>query len=82
MSTKREDLIESIKKRVGSDFLVKKEVQILLSISSASLNRMLSNSEISYTKLTSKKGASVRFLVEDIVDMLLSNYVTAYHINN
>ena len=82
MVTKRDKLIESIKKRVGSDFLVKKEVQILLSISPATLNRMTKNSELSYTRLRVSNGASVRFLVEDIVDMLLANYVKAYHPNN
>lgn len=82
MSTKREDLIESITKRVGSDFLVKKDVQLCLSISSAKLDRMIANSEIAYTKLGTTKGASVRFLVDDVVDMLLSNYVSSYHPSN
>lgn len=82
MNTKREDLIESITKRVGSELLAKKDVQLILMISSAKLNRMIKNSQISYSKLGTSQGAAVRFLVDDVVDMLLSNYVTAYHSNN
>ncbi len=82
MNIKREDLIESITKRVGSDLLAKKDVQLTLSISAAKLNRMIAKSEISYIKLGKSHGAAVRFLVDDVVDMLLSNYVTAYHPNN
>jgi len=82
MSTKREDLIESITKRVGSDLLAKKDVQITLSISSAKLNRMIAKSEISYMKLGKSQGAAVRFLVDDVVDMLLSNYVSSYKSSN
>ena len=82
MNERKENLIKSITKRFGSDLLAKKDVQLTLSISSAKLDRMIAKSEISYTKLGTSQGAAVRFLVDDVVDMLLSNYVTAYHTNN
>ena len=79
MEQERKQRLEKRIRDTYGDLLKKAQVEEILSISPASLNRLLANSEISCIKLGKKASASVRFEVEDVVNFISSNYVQGYH---
>ena len=73
--------LEILKKEILERYppiLNKKDVCDILDISSATLNRLISKSNIGYFKMGGAN-SSVRFKVTDVIRFIEQNSVTAYH---
>jgi len=76
----KNQLLEIIVKQFKSILLDKKHLQIIFGLSASSINRMISNSQISYVKLGNSQ-SQVKFLATDIVELIFDNRVQSFQSN-
>lgn len=75
MKERKSRLNDKIEKKFGSSMLTTKQVQLVCSLSSSTLSRLISSNSISYSRLGKSANSRLIFHVEDVVNFIFDNYV-------